>query len=143
MPRKALPRPKEAAEDLDTVKIFRENLRHLVKAAQNGDPPDRRITQEGFAQAAGMSLRALANHISESNDRAYAVTLRTVERVAKGFGIEPWMLLVKDFPSEITLNDELRKQTREHVQRYLHASPAVRAGLAEMLPAPDRKSLLK
>lgn len=143
VPSKKLPDRKPPAEDLESVKVFRANIRALYKAAQNGDAPDRRITQKQFAKLVGMSLRTLANILSDDKDATadkvrHAATLRTIERAAKGFKVDTWQLLFPDFPAELVLNETLRAQAQEAVRRYVHASPTVRAGLAEMLPPAPR-----
>jgi len=139
VPKKNLPARKEPPEELTSVRLFHANIRELFRAAQNGD---RRITQRQFAKMAGMSLRTLgyilANDTKDADGekQRYAPTLRTIERVAKGFRIDTWQLLFPDFPAELVLNETLRAQTQAVVRRALR-SPAVRAALAAPQPSTE------
>jgi transcriptional regulator with XRE-family HTH domain len=142
VPSKKLPARKQSPETLESVQVFRDNIRALFREAQSS--PERKITQKEFAKIIGVSLRTLAAMLAEAADGedgaiVHAATLRTIERTAKGFEIEPWQLLFPDFPSQLILNPKYRDQVQEVVARYLHASDTVRDALAEMLPpAPAR-----
>lgn len=127
-------RRKPPAEDLVSVKVFRQNVKALLEAAQTSAPVGQRVTQQGIADMAGISLRSLTNQINGS----HAPTLLTVELIAKAFDIELWQLFVPDFPAELALNPELRQKAKETVKRYLQSPKQIRdlfEGIAD-LPGP-------
>lgn len=131
---KNLPRRKTRAEDIPVVQVFRTNVRALLDAAQAGGHP---ITQLGLAKLAGIAPRTFTHQLSLDANSQSAPTLRTLQAVAKAFGIEPWQLLVEDFPAEVALSPQIQRTVRETITRYLGAAPESRSAVdetAKLLP---------
>jgi len=64
-------------------RTFRQNLKYYRKQL--------RLSQERLAEISGLS----ANYIGEIERSDRKVTLDTVEKIAKGLGIDPALLLVR------------------------------------------------
>ena len=128
---KTLPEHKRPAADLESVRVFRDNIAALLGAAQSTSAP-RQLTQAEFAKLAKMSLRTLRNLLNGE----HAATLRTIERAAKGLHLETWQLLFPDFPAELALNERFRDQTQDVVRRYIKANETIRTAIADLLPQP-------
>lgn len=133
----ALPEHKSPAGDLESVRVFKDNIAALLAAAQGTSAP-RTMTQAQFAKMAGMSMRTLRNLLNGE----HAATLRTIERAAKGLKLQTWQLLVPDFPAELALNERFRDQTQDVVRRYINANETIRSAIADLLPqtAPSNSS---
>lgn len=123
MASRKIPRRKPLAEDLASVKVFRQNVKALLEAAKTSAPVGQRVTQQAIADMAGISLRSFTNQLNGAN----APTLVTVELIAKAFDMETWQLFVPDFPAALALNPELRHKAKETVKRYLQSSKEIRA----------------
>lgn len=64
----------------------------------------------------GFSLRTLAH----AREAEHSMTLRTLQKLAAAFGLEPWQLLIPDLPAELALDKRLAQTIRD----YLTAHPA-------------------
>ncbi len=84
------------------------------------------ISQEIIAEAAGISLRTLAHHLSLNADSMSCPTLRTVQAVADAFGVDPWLLLNEDLPAELALAPKVMETVQQTISRYLRAPTEAR-----------------
>jgi len=64
----------------------------------------------------GFSLRTLAH----AREGSHSMTLRTLQKIAKAFGFEPWLLLFPDLPVALVADKRLAQTIRD----YLKAPPA-------------------
>jgi transcriptional regulator with XRE-family HTH domain len=135
MAKRKLPDPKTSVDDLESVRVFRENLGALLRAYQSGDPHEHPRTQAEFAALVGMSLRNLNNVLNGK----HAATLRTIEKAAAGLHLETWQLLIEHLPAELALHPAHRSQMQALIRQYLSASIDVRRALSDLLPSPPSR----
>jgi len=135
MAKRKLPDPKPPADDLESVRVFRENLSALLNAFQASDSRGVQFTQAQFAERVGMSLRNLRNLL----DGKHAATLRTIERAAQGLHLETWQLLVEDLPAELALHPEHRNRMQNLMRHYVSASSRIRGAIEDLLPPPPSR----
>jgi transcriptional regulator with XRE-family HTH domain len=123
MTKRDLPDRKTPADGIPAVGIFRRNVRALMDAAKESG---QEISQEIIADAAGISLRTLAHHLSVAAEDKSSPTLRTVQAVSDAFGLSPWLLLTEDLPAELVLSPHVRKTVQHTISRYLKAPQEAR-----------------
>lgn len=123
-------RRKQDAAGIPAVQIFANNLKVLL---DQGAKLEGGLTQEQLAKSMGISLRTLGYLLQAQS----APTLRTVALAAAAFGLEPWQLLIEDFPADVALNPKLRQRVLDTIKRYLEAPAEARGALdepAKLLP---------
>ncbi len=66
-----------------------------------------KLTQEQFAESIGLNYKF---YQQIEAGRKKQIWLETVERLAKGFGLEPWQLLAPDEPAHTTIRSRTSKE---------------------------------
>lgn len=89
--------------------LVASNVQALVEIAKTSGRPIHKLPR-------GFSLRTLAH----ARDGEHSMTLRTLQKIATAFGLEPWQLLIPDLPAELALDKRLAQTVRD----YLKAHPA-------------------
>lgn len=70
------------------------------------------VSREDLTKRSGLSRRTLDN-LRTGN---FACTLRTVEGLAKAFGVEPWEVMLPDLPAELVFNGRLRRVVNSYIR---------------------------
>lgn len=73
--------------------VLADNLRRLMEAS--GD------SQVKVAKRGGLSQRNVGNVVTYGTTHSTSPTVRTVDGLAKAFGLSPWMLFVPDLPLDL------------------------------------------
>lgn len=91
------------------AQLVASNVQALVELARSSGRPIHKLPR-------GFSLRTLAH----ARGATHSMTLRTLEKLAAAFGLDPWQLLIEDLPAELALDKRLAQTVRD----YLKAHPA-------------------
>lgn len=100
----------------DFADVLATNVEALVSIAGKDGKPIYKLPK-------GFSLRTLA-HIREGK---HSPTLRTLVRVAKSFGLAPWMLLIPDLPAELVQENRLAHVLHDYLKAHKAGKEAIEA----------------
>ena len=101
--------------------VVAENVKTLVDLAQREGRPIHRLPR-------GFSLRTLAH----ARGATHSMTLRTLQRLAAAFGLEPWQLLLPDLPAELALDKRLAQTVRAYIAANAGGQKAIEAVAASV-----------
>lgn len=90
--------------DMSLTAVVAENVKTLVDLAKREGRPIHRLPR-------GFSLRTLAH----ARGATHSMTLRTLQKLAAAFGLEPWQLLLPDLPAELALDKRLAQTVRAYI----------------------------
>lgn len=110
----------------DSNLVLAENLRRLMDAS--GD------SQVKVAKRGGLSQRNVGNVATYGTTHTTSPTVRTVDGLAKAFGVAPWMLFVPNLPLELFQSTRMATL----IQNYVVCSDAGRSNIERTADAEVR-----